>query len=73
MFKAERDPSVVLLRGTACTADVLRQVLSPPLPAGTHTGISWAGRRLLCAAEAYSGGTAAEWLPSLEWGELCDF
>ncbi|PRW33249.1 Transcription initiation factor TFIID subunit 13 isoform A [Chlorella sorokiniana] len=77
VFKTERDPSVVLLRGTACTPDVLRQVLAPPLSAGTGTGLAAAagaaGRRLLCTANRYSGGAAAQWLPEgLDWGELCD-
>lgn len=74
VFKTERDPDVVLLRGTACMPDVVRQVLAPPLPAGggLAAAAGTAGRRLLCAAGRYSGGTAAGWLPDLGWGELCE-
>lgn len=74
VFKAEQDPDVVLLRGTACMPDVLRQVLAPPLPAagGLAAAAGTAGRRLLCAAGRYSGGAAADWLPDMDWGELCE-
>ncbi len=74
VFKTDTDPDVVLLRGTACTPDVLRQVLAPPLPAsgGLAAAFGKTGRRLLCAAGRYSGGAAAGWLPGVDWGEMCD-
>ncbi|KAI7839849.1 hypothetical protein COHA_006412 [Chlorella ohadii] len=74
VFKTDTDPDVVLLRGTACSPDVLRQVLAPPLPAsgGLAAAFGKTGRRLLCAAGRYSGGAAAGWLPGLDWREMCD-
>lgn len=50
LFRVERDPSVVLLRGRACAPDVQRAVMLRSAAGGATRR---AARRLLCAASAW--------------------